>query len=97
MAHNTSPALLHQQHYQQSHTHIPGGGPSGLPVTNVALGADLLDKNQKMLTGKSVRGVVKMPIVAVDLWGMGVGYYPPRKEEDGECDRCYLDVFIAWL
>ena len=69
MAHNTSPALLHQQHYQQSHSHIPGGGPSGLPVTNVALGADLLDKNQKMLSGKGVRGAAKLPIVAVDLWG----------------------------
>jgi hypothetical protein len=56
-------------------------------VTNVALGADLLDKNQKMLSGKGVRGAAKMPIVAVDLWGEGsscVGYFPPVKDEDGE-------------
>ncbi|KAL3800573.1 hypothetical protein ACHAWO_009817 [Cyclotella atomus] len=89
MAHNTAPALLQQPQYQQqAHTHIPtGGGPSGLPVTNVALGADLLDKNQKMLSGKGVRGAARMPIVAVDLWGEGEGvvsYFPPVKDEDDE-------------
>ncbi|KAL3786870.1 hypothetical protein HJC23_013791 [Cyclotella cryptica] len=88
MAHNTAPALQHQ-HHQHTHQSIPGagGGPSGLPVTNVALGADLLDKNQKCLTGKGVRGAAKMPIVAMDLWGDGavVGYFPPiDKDEDGK-------------
>ena len=56
-------------------------------MTNVALGADLLDKNQKCLTGKGVRGAAKMPIVGMDLWGDGafVGYFPPvDKDEDGE-------------
>ena len=54
-------------------------------MTNVALGADLLDKNQKMLSGKGVRGAARMPVVAVDLWGEGerVAYFPPM-EEDGE-------------
>lgn len=89
MAHNTAPAL-HQQHTQYQHTQIPSGGgaaTTGLPMTNVALGADLLDKNQKMLSGKSVRGAARMPVVAVDLWGEGssgrVAYFPPM-EEDGE-------------
>lgn len=61
-------------------------------MTNVALGADLLDKNQKMLSGKGVRGAARMPIVAVDLWGEGEGvvsYFPPVKDEDGEW--CFFD------
>lgn len=95
MAHNTAPAIQH--HHQQTHTHIPGAAPgTGLPVTNVALGADLLDKNQKCLSGKGVRGASRLPIVAVDLWGEGgVCYFPPvEKDEDGEfmimCLHCLL-------
>ena len=68
-------------------------------MTNVALGADLLDKNQKMLSGKGVRGAAKMPIVAVDLWGddgVGrVGYFPPVKDEDGELCNFFWDV--VWM
>jgi hypothetical protein len=68
-------------------------------MTNVALGADLLDKNQKMLSGKSVRAAAKMPIVAVDLWGdseggSSVAYFPPMKDEDGKFDVVVAAVDI---
>lgn len=88
MAHNTAPALIQQQHQHQQIPNAAGSGASSsLPITNVALGADLLDKNQKMLSGKGVRAVAKMPIVAVDLWGGGVAYFPPKEDNGGELKK----------
>jgi len=78
---------------QPTHTHsqIPGGGGGGfsnvLPL-NVALGADLLDKNQSFITSKNVRNVAKLPIVAIDIYGdkTSTSYYPPLTKDDTSGD-----------
>lgn len=81
---------------QPSHQHsgIPGGGAgsgyAAAPGTSyMALGADLLDKNQSFLNGKNVRSVATLPIVAVDLYGdrCDVSYFPPMEEDDGNDDE----------
>jgi hypothetical protein len=78
---------------QPSHTHhqgIPGSSTTGTaaPGTSyAALGADLLDKNQSLLSAKSVRNVANLPIVAMDLYADTaagrVSYFPPMDEENG--------------
>jgi len=78
---------------QPTHTHsqIPGGGSgsgfSNVPL-NVALGADLLDKNQSFITSKNVRNVAKLPIVAIDIYGdqTSTSYYPPLSKDDTSGD-----------
>lgn len=60
---------------------IPGGAAP--PVSNAALGADLVDKHQQALSLKQARGVAHLPIVAVDLYSSepNVAMFPPKAEE----------------
>ena len=50
----------------------------------MALGADLLDKNQN-ISSKGVRNAASLPIVAIDLYGddCGVAYFPPTVKQTG--------------
>ncbi|KAL3765629.1 hypothetical protein ACHAWU_002659 [Discostella pseudostelligera] len=82
---------------QPSHTHhqgIPGAtSTTAAPGTSyAALGADLLDKNQSLLSAKSVRNVASLPIVAMDLYadtaaGSRVSYFPPMDEESNGAEN----------
>jgi len=84
MAHGGPNAAAVAAHIPTHTAHqIPGGssGGGGMAGTGyMALGADLLDKNQN-LTGKGVRNSASMPIVAIDLYGdeCGVAYFPPTQ------------------
>jgi hypothetical protein len=77
----------------QSHHGIPGsGGPShsaAPPGTGyAALGADLLDRTQSLLSARAVRNSSTMPLVAMDLYGddCGVAYFPPPPNNDEDDD-----------
>lgn len=78
-----------QQPNVSSHSQIPGGtggrGTAAPGTSYAALGADLLDKNQSFLSGKNVRAVAKLPIVAIDMYGdtTSTSYFPPMPKEDG--------------
>ncbi|KAL7524980.1 hypothetical protein ACHAWF_001158 [Thalassiosira exigua] len=75
---------------QHAHSGIPGAGSgTAAPGTSyAALGADLLDRTQSLLSARAVRGAAKYPIAAVDVYGddVGTSYFPPLEREDGEDD-----------
>ncbi|KAL3810854.1 hypothetical protein ACHAXA_005854 [Cyclostephanos tholiformis] len=95
MAHggpNAANAVAAQQPIH-SHHGIPGsggGGPYGAaPGTGyAALGADLLDRTQSLLSARAVRNSANMPLVAMDLYGddCGVAYFPPHAPDDDDED-----------
>ena len=86
MAHGGPNGLSTLQATQRtSSANAPPGTSTAAPVSNAALGADLIDKNQH-LSKADWRNAVRRPIVAVDLYGEGceVAFYPPNVSREGE-------------
>mmetsp|Transcript_11461 Transcript_11461/g.23475 ORF Transcript_11461/g.23475 Transcript_11461/m.23475 type:complete len:888 (+) Transcript_11461:175-2838(+) len=76
-------------HHGHGHSHAgpaPGGTTAPPPGSYAALAADVVDKSQN-LTLRGVRGVARLPIVSIDLFGDGgeVAAFPPvfGDDEDG--------------
>lgn len=85
MAHQANAMARPAAQPQMPQNSIPGGGggPSGVPPSAMALGADLLDKQQS-LSLKQVRGIAHLPIVAIDLYSgePHVAMFPPKPTLD---------------
>jgi hypothetical protein len=82
-AHGGPTGVQIHQATSQPNSAGPPPGTTSAPISNAALGADLIDKNQ--LSKTDWNNAKTRPIVAVDLYGDAceVAFYPPSVSREG--------------